>query len=422
MKTMSELEFHSGIKMRLYPSTKQKDIIAINIGTARFVYNRMVALNKEKYQLQKTAPFCPSDKYRLDYVTTVLSSLEQFQNTIPFLEDDRIDAQTIANARRNYSMAWNNYRKNPAAGPPTFHHKGYDGSYQTNAHYYKDGGCNVHFCQYKNTKDIDRCHMTLPKLGRCRIQGSPDIMEKLIRNLTHVRFGTITISVDSIGRYFVSIQVASDIPFANAFPQTGSMRGYDMNLENFYTDSDGNVVDNPRIKRSKQKKLSKRQRTASRRMERNKRRGRNLRKCKNYQVARKKAALINMKIATARNDLQHVISRREVESQDFLFVEDLKTKNLMKNHKLSYAIGDASWSSFHHKLEYKAVLYGKTFHKVDARNTTQTCSECNYVLPKEKKLTLSDREWTCPNCGVVHDCDHNSAKVILFRGMADLGI
>lgn len=413
MQRMSQYKYHKGMTMRFYPSYEQTRLVNINIGTAGFVYNRMVSLNNEKYNLQKTAGHCPSDRSRLDYVTTVLRDLSEFQNSIPFLYGDDIDSQCIANARANYQKAWSNYKKNPAAGVPVFHKKKYEGSYQTNPHY-KNGKSNVYF--------TDRHHIQLPKLGRCRVTGSPKLMDDLFSRLHNTRFGTITISRDAVGRYFVSIQLASDEPFHDLLPDTGSMRGYDMNIENFYTDSDNNVISNPRHKRNLQEDLFKAQRRMSRRGERAKKDGRNLRGSKNYQKSRKKAAYINAKITAGRDDFQHVLSKREVESQDYLFVEDLKAKNLIRNKKLSYAISDAGWGGFHRKLEYKAGIYGKKFLKVPAGYTTQTCSDCGYVLSKDERLRLSDREWTCPSCGSFHLRDHNAAKVILSRGMALLGI
>ncbi len=416
MQAMKDYKYHSAINMRFYPSYSQKAVSGMNFGASRFVYNRMVSLNEEKYRLRKTAPYCPTDRARLDYVTTVLSDLKNFQNTVPFLDESDIDAQCVANARANYSKAWANFRKNPAAGTPTFHKRRYETSYQTNPHYRKDGGCNVYF-------DGPR-HVMLPKLGRCRVSGSPKLMERLFARIKagDIRFGTITVSRDAIGRYFISIQLASDTPFREALPPSGSMRGYDMNLGNFYTDSDGNAIDSPRYRRGLQKRLSKCQKVMSRRMERAKKEHRSLWSAKNYQRSRRKAAYINAKAAGRRDDFQHVLSKHEVESQDFIFVEDLRTKNLLRNHRLAFAISDAAWGSFHNRLEYKAAMYGRTFLKVDARLTSQTCSECGYILPKGERLTLKVREWACPACGILHSRDHNSAKVILARGMASLGM
>ena len=107
-----------------------------------------------------------------------------------------------------------------------------------------------------------------------------------------------------------------------------------------------------------------------------------------------------------------------VESQDLIVAEDLKVRNLKKNHKLAKAISDAGWRSFLIILGQKADTYGKEFVLVDPRNTTQTCSSCGYKLTDDKKLTLSDREWTCPSCGTHHLRDHNAALNILNRYLA----
>ena len=413
---MKDYKFHLGVKMRFYPSYSQEHLAERNCRTSLFIYNRMVALNNEKYRLRKTANLCPADKLRLDYVETVLSSSKEFQNSAPFLYDNEIDAQMISNTKINYQKAWNNYRKNPALGIPTFHKKKYECSYQTSPHYRKNVGCNVHF--------TDKHHITVPKLGRCKIVGSPKIMEYIFKNLAFVRFGTITISKDSIDRWFISIQLGSDIPFKDKLSSAGSMRGYDVNVENFYTDSDGNIIENPKFKRNFQKKLSKAQRKQSRRERVAKNSGKKLNQAKNYQKAHKKTAYIHSKITGRRNDFQHVISKREIESQDYLFVEDLKVKNMVKNHCLAYSISDVAWSEFFTKLDYKSRLYGKHFIKVPAKNTTQTCSDCGYVLKKKKgeNLTLDDREWRCPKCRSFHIRDHNSAIVILSRGMASIGL
>ncbi len=411
---MKDFKFHIGIRMRFYPSYCQKRMANRNMGASLFVYNRMVALNNERYQLRQFAWCSPTYRTRLDYLNKVLSSLREFQNTILFLNDKDIDAQCIANARQNYQKSWNCFKKNPAAGAPVFHKKKYEASYQTNPHYYKDGGCNVCF--------TDKNHVVVPKLGRCRVQGSPKLMKKLFDMISDIRFGTITISHDACGRYFISIQLASDKPFYASLPSTGSMRGYDMNLENFYTDSDNNVVENPKYKRDFQKKLSKCQRIMSRRALQAERDTRSLKNSRNYQNARRKVAYLHGKIAARREDFQNILAKHEVESQDFIFVENLKTKNLLRNHKLAYAISDAAWGSFHSKLERKASMYNKVFLKVPATLTTQTCSECGFVLPKEERLELSDREWTCPKCKSHHLRDHNAAKNILFRGMVVLGM
>ena len=118
-----------------------------------------------------------------------------------------------------------------------------------------------------------------------------------------------------------------------------------------------------------------------------------------------------------RAEYLHVLSKQEVENQDFIAAEDLKVRNMLKNHRLAKAIADASWRKFLTMLQYKGILYGKTVVLVPPRNTTQTCSQCGYVMKGEERLTLSDREWMCPNCRAVHKRDTNAAQNILNRGL-----
>src|SRR5699024_6678460 len=97
-------------------------------------------------------------------------------------------------------------------------------------------------------------------------------------------------------------------------------------------------------------------------------------------------------------------------------------KNMLKNHALAMSISDVGWRTFIGMLEYKAPMYGRTFIEVDPAYTTQQCSECNFRMGTNntRKLTLKDREWTCPNCGTHHIRDWNASKNILAKGLIEL--
>jgi putative transposase len=92
---------------------------------------------------------------------------------------------------------------------------------------------------------------------------------------------------------------------------------------------------------------------------------------------------------------------------------------MLRNHALAMSISDVGWRTFLSQLEYKAKLYGKTFLTVNPRNTTQTCSNCGTVLKGDDKLTLAQREWTCPKCNIHHIRDWNAAKNILNKGLPE---
>ena len=416
MKSMKEFAYHSGIRLRIYPSRKQKELIFRNANAARFIYNKMVALGNERYRLRKSAQRCPADAARLAYVESVFGSATAISNMAPFLNKSGNDAQAKANAIQNYKKAWKHFRETPGAGVPTFHKRKTEFSYQTNPRYKKDASD----MNDANVRFEDMYHMVLPILGRIRVKGSPDRVRRLLEKSYCSRIGTITISRDASGRYFASLKLASDEPFFEPLPQAGSMRGYDLNLENFYTDSDGNVVDNPRFLKEKLAKLQKAQRKLSRMYERAKKEKRELKECRNYQKQKTKVAKLHMQVRLARLEFQQVLSKREVESQDLLCFENLAVRNLVKNHKLARAISDVSWLQFVSLCETKASAYGKQLVKVDPKNTTQKCSHCGHSLRDEHKLTLKDRYWTCPVCGTFHVRDENAAKNILAKGTLTL--
>lgn len=121
-----------------------------------------------------------------------------------------------------------------------------------------------------------------------------------------------------------------------------------------------------------------------------------------------------------RRNFLHNQSIALIKNHDLVVAEELRSKNMMKNHALAMSIQNNGWRMFLNMLEYKAVLYGRRFTTVNPRNTTQTCHSCGYVLTGDQKLTLNDRNWTCPVCGEHHIRDINAALNILARGRKKL--
>lgn len=409
MRKMSEMPYHIGLEVKIYPSYEQKRIVTVNDGAKRAVYNHLVECGNERYRLLKTAECTPVYRERLEYLKSVTGKASNIQNALPFLYGDDVDSQAVANAIMNYNTAWKNMKENHT-GVPVFKKKSYEQSYQTNAHYREnDTKCNVRF--------EDMHHVTLPKLGRIRFDGSPKLVRALMERTADTRIGTITIRRDAVGEYWASFSIASEEPFYEPLPKTGSMHGIDLNLIELVNDSDGNVSPNMRFYANSMDKRQKQQHKLSRMQERAKNEGRSLYAAKNYQKQRVRVAALNRKTARQREDYLHNLSKHEVENQDFIAAEDLKVKNLLKNHCLAKAVADAGWRIFLTMLQYKAAMYGKTVVLVPPQYTTQTCSVCGHVMKGEQKLTLKDREWECPVCHTMHKRDTNAAKNILERGL-----
>ena len=412
MKKSADMAYHMGLVLSIYPSYAQQHIVAVNDGARRAVYNHLVACGNEIYRLSKTAAFVPSDRQRLDYLRSVSQTTRGIKNALPFLYSKDVDAMTIDNAKLAYAAAWKNV-KEQHRGIPTFKKKAYAQSYQTNAHYYKNGGSNVRF--------DGKHHIILPKLGRIRFAGSKKMVRFLRAHADTIRIATITIRRLADGAYTASLALASDMPFKKPFPKTGKQVGLDLNLIEEAVSSDERTIKNIRPYQSAKAQLAQLQRRMCRMREAAKRDGRDFRQSKNYQALRQKAAHLQIHVARQRSDYLHIFTANEVKNHDLIAAEDLKVKNLLKNHKLALAIADASWGTLLSMLAYKAKLYGKTFVKVPPQYTSQTCSHCGYVLEKHEALTLADREWTCPKCGTHHDRDVNAARNILKKALSPAG-
>ena len=182
---------------------------------------------------------------------------------------------------------------------------------------------------------------------------------------------------------------------------TGNTIGIDVGLNYFYTDNEGNQVENPRYLRKSEKALKRLQRRVSK-----KQKGSN-----NRSYAIKRLGRKHLKVSRQRKDFAVKLARYVVMSNDFVAYEDLKVRNMVCNSRLAKSINDASWSLFTSWLNYFSLVFGKVVVAVPPNYTSQNCSSCGEVVKK----SLSVRTHIC-KCGCILDRDENAARNILAKG------
>lgn len=217
-----------------------------------------------------------------------------------------------------------------------------------------------------------------------------------INNVTVVRAPT--------GKYFAVLNVDFE---PEVRQNNGGSIGIDVGIKEFYSDSNGNIVSNPKFLEKSTRKLRREQRKLSR-----KQKGSNNRNKQRIRVAK-----VHEKITNQRNDFLQKISTMLISENQVICIEDLKIKNMVCNHKLARCISSVSWGKFFKMLDYKANWYGNKIIKVPTMYpSSQTCSCCGYKNPLIKNLAV--RKWEYPNCRTKHDRDTNASINILNKGLS----
>jgi putative transposase len=234
--------------------------------------------------------------------------------------------------------------------------------------------------------------LSLPKIGDLKVKWSRALPSQPT---------TVTVIKDSAGRYFASFVIETGP--GEALPETTSEVGIDLGLTHFAVLSDGRKISSPRFLRRAEKKLKRTQQALSRKQKGS----------ANRDKARLRVARAHAKVTDARREFHHRLSTRLIRENQAISVEDLCVKGLART-RLAKSVHDAGWSAFVAMLEYKAARYGRTFAKVDRFfPSSQLCSACGF---KDGPKPLDVREWTCGNCGTVHDRDVNAAINIKTEG------
>lgn len=243
--------------------------------------------------------------------------------------------------------------------------------------------------------------------GAIKIPKISPIKARLHREITGT-LKSITLSRSATGKYYASL-LCEDGMEAPAKPALISdVMGLDMGLMHFAIKSDGNKIANPRHLINASHNLRRKQKALSR-----KKKG-----SANRRKARIQLAAVHERVANARADFQHKLSRAIVDENQAVIVETLKAANMMKNRRLARSIGDAGWAGFITKLEYKAAENGVHLVKLDQWfASSKTCHCCGHKMPE---MPLYKRLWQCPACHTDHDRDVNAALNIKQQGIFEL--
>ena len=207
---------------------------------------------------------------------------------------------------------------------------------------------------------------------------------------------TVTVSLNPDGKYYASVLV-DDGRAIPQFSTEGKAIGIDLGLTHFCITSNGSKFDNPRHTTKYARNLKKKQQSLARKQK----------SSKNRYKAKSKVSKVHSKIRRVREDFLHKLSRKIVNENQVIAVENLNVKGMVRNHNLAKAISDCGWGQFCTMLKYKSEWSGKTYIEVDRFfASSKTCSVC---LNRVDSLSLDIRDWTCSQCNTHHDRDVNAA-------------
>ena len=235
-------------------------------------------------------------------------------------------------------------------------------------------------------------------IGRLKMKGTRDLNFYQPDQIKRVRL------VKRADGYYIQFCIQTDRE--EVIEPTHKTIGLDVGLESFYTDSLGNKVENPRFYRTGEVKMKRSQRLVSRKVKGS----------SNRRKARVKLARVHLKISRQRKDHAIKLARCVAASNDVIVYEDLRIKNMVKNHCLAKSINDAGWYQFRVWLEYFGKVFKRVTIAVNPAYTSQECSSCGVIVKK----SLSTRTHIC-QCGCRLDRDHNAGINILNSGLGTAG-
>ena len=371
---------HVAQRIPFRPNVTQKALLEQCFGARRFVYNQQVEAFNTYDGKSNPKPEYPN--------------VTDLKNRFPWLGDCPLPSNAMSQSIRDFARA--------------------KGSYFRKAQYEKNrprfASKNDNIQSFRNTMPIRRMdgnrYPLSRKLGSVRI-----------RKRDRLRYPIESLSSWTVKRenrtYYLVLLFNVDI---QPMPKAEGRVGIDLGIKDLITLSTGEKIDYPDRLRRLEKNVRREQRKLSHRTK-----GSN-----NYRKQRAIVAKAYARLRHYRDNFQHQLSHRLIEENQFIGMETLMVRNMTRKAKknaegirngqsrrraMNRSILRDGWSGLVDKLSYKAKWYGRTLVQVDRfYPSSKLCHDCGH---KYKGLRLSEREWTCRNCGTRHDRDVNAAKNIL---------
>jgi len=335
-------------KFRMYPNKQQEATLDLTLETCRHLYNLALADRKTVYEVEGVSRSYEDQAAML----TAERRNGNFSGIYAHCLQD-----VLRRLDKSFKAFFRRVRAGGNPGYPRFKGRGWYKSFT-----YPDANTG-----YK----MDGSKLTLSKIGSIRIFKHRDVEGKI---------KTCTIKKNKVGHWYaILVTEIEDVPEIE--PRTAI--GIDVGLKNQVTTSTGEALQYPRYYIQAEQKLAVAQRDLSR-----KKKG-----SSNRQKAKAKVARLHQKIQNQRDELLHQVSRKLVDSADLIVFENLNISGMLKNHHLAKHIQDHAWGKLIQFTQSKAAKAGKVVELVDARYTSQKCSQCGIMVPK----TLADRMHHCPN-------------------------
>jgi len=367
---------HQSVKVRLYPTTEQQEILSQHFGCSRWWWNYALNLCIETYQ-------ATGKGLSQSALNAFLPKLKKQEETQWLSE---CYSQVLQATTLNLVTAYKNFFEGRAKYPRFKSQK------------------NKQSIQYpQSVKVVDNC---------LKFPGRVGIVKAKLHRPIEGTIKTVTISMTPSGKYYASVLM--ELEGSNSTATTdGKIAGIDLGLKDFAIVNDG-------IKTSKyanHKHLAKHERNLKRKQ---KKLARKEKGSKSRDKARILVARVHERVSNVRQDYLHKLSRKLVDDNQVIVVESLNTKGMVRNHKLAKAISDVGWGMFVNFLQYKLDREGKVLVEIDRWfPSSKLCSNCHYQVDE---MPLDVRTWTCPNCGTHHDRDGNAAINIRAEGIRMLSV